>query len=78
MLGRTAEAVAEHERAGLEAGHRMPYERARAHAGLAAALAGSDPARAAAERAAAVAEFTAMGLTPDAVAGVCPPLPPSA
>ncbi|MGI5238987.1 BTAD domain-containing putative transcriptional regulator [Dactylosporangium sp. CA-139066] len=72
MLGRTAEAVTEHERVLRDAGQRMPYERARAHAGLAAALRTTDPARAGLARALAVAEFAGMGLDEAAIRRMCP------
>ena len=78
MLGRTAEAAAEHERVLRDAGQRMPYERARAHAGLAAALRTTDPARSDSNRALAVAEFAEMGLDEEAVQRICPFLQPPA
>ena len=54
----------------LRRGEPRPYERGRAHAGLAAALRESDPPAARAARARAEAEFAAIGMTPEAIGSV--------
>ncbi|GAA3240353.1 AfsR/SARP family transcriptional regulator [Dactylosporangium siamense] len=72
VLGRGEEALTLHGRALHEARRRQwPYEQARAHAGIAAALLRGRPERAAAERATAVARLTALGMSAEAAADVC-------
>ncbi|MFG2041601.1 BTAD domain-containing putative transcriptional regulator [Dactylosporangium sp. NPDC048998] len=66
VLGRYDEAIAFHRRALREAEHRhWPYERARARAGIAAALRHSDPDEADVVRTQAITELVAIGLDPD-------------
>jgi tetratricopeptide (TPR) repeat protein len=69
QLGRPA-AAAEHYHRVLRQGEPRPYERARALAGLAAALRDTDPPAARAARVGAETEFAAMGMAAAAVQAV--------